>query len=186
MYIKAAKLGGLSAFLGIALHFFSHGYVALESDIASKFNQTKVAVVDDLATNFGYERKETLDALSISELAEKEALSAGLNPSLVRAVVHVESGGKEFAESAAGAIGVMQVMPFNTKRCDLTHYSRLFIAEDNIRCGVKILSQELKVYGGDIVKALQAYNGGARCVGKCSESLGYARMVLAKMSTDLR
>lgn len=186
MYIKAAKISAVGAIAGLAMHLFSHGYVRVECALAEKFTATKAAVISGLAEDFGYERKVELEQLTIDDLAEKEALVAGINPALVRAVVHVESRGQEFAESPVGAIGPMQVMAFNAKRCSLPHYSKLWVPELNVKCGVQILAQELKTYAGDVVKALQAYNGGARCIGRCAESVNYSRNVLAKLATDIR
>lgn len=140
-----------------------------------------------LASTIGYEQPP-LPVENITEiraLLEREALRNNLNPALARAVAHIESRGSEFAVSSAGAIGVMQVMPFNTRRCKLKHYGQLFDSKLNIACGVRILAEEMRTYKDDTHKALQAYNGGAKCVGKCSESIQYAKDVVAVMSRDI-
>jgi soluble lytic murein transglycosylase-like protein len=103
----------------------------------------------------------------------------GIDHRLFRAVIKVESGGNPRALSPVGARGLAQVMPANSRRCGLRHSDQLWDIVSNVRCGAKILSEEISNYNGDIVKALQAYNGGPRCVGRCSESIQYSAKVLA-------
>lgn len=187
MYIKAAKYSVASAALGLGLHFFSHSYVSLERTAANHLSATKAALVSGLAEDFGYERKIELEQHTLEDLAEKEALIAGINPSLVRAVMHVESRGKEFAESPVGAIGPMQVMPFNARRCELPHYSKLWTPELNVKCGVRILAEELRTYRGNIISALKVYNGGPKCLkARCNETENYVPAVLSAMAADIR
>ena len=187
MYIKAAKISGVGAVAGIALHLLSHGYVRAEYALAEKFTATKAAVIQGLAEDFGYERKVELEQLTFEDLAEKEALVHGLNPALVRAVMHVESRGKEFAESPLGARGPLQIMPANYKRCGLPHHSKLWVPNLNIKCGVQILAEELRTYNGNVFKALIAYNAGPRGVtGNYPVSVAYAQDVLSRMAQDIR
>jgi len=186
MYMKAAKYGSLLSVFGLSLHIISHGYIAVETAAARQFTATKTAVVEGLAADFGFERKQELEQLTLEDMAEKEALVNGVNPALVRAQMHVESKNNQYAESPVGAIGPMQVMPFNAKRCGLPHYSKLWNAELNIKCGVQILAEEMRTYKNDVVKALQVYNGGPKCIGRCGESVNYSRNVLARMATDIR
>jgi soluble lytic murein transglycosylase-like protein len=116
-------------------------------------------------------------------ILEQEVLLAadrhGIDRRLFRALIKVESGWNPRALSHAGARGLAQIMPENHKRCGLSNPSQLWDAVNNVRCGAQILSEELQTYNGDIVKALQAYNGGPRCVGRCQESIQYSKKVLA-------
>lgn len=185
--LKLAKYSCIGALFGTVLHFLSHGWVMSEQYLFAMFSQTQEAMVADLAVAFGYERpKPQMTDLDAHELVEREALRHGINPALARALMKAESNGKRFAVSKAGALGLMQVMPFNAKRCGLEHYGELFDPEKNIACGVKILAEELKTHGHDPVKALQAYNGGARCIGKCKESINHAKTVLTLVAKDVR
>jgi soluble lytic murein transglycosylase-like protein len=93
----------------------------------------------------------------------------------------VESGKNPTAHSIKGAVGVMQVMPANAKRCGLPHAGRLWLEESNIDCGARIISEELKMYG-NLPDALRAYSGGPKAIkGKFVESEAYVVKVLATM-----
>ncbi len=114
---------------------------------------------------------------------EQEVLLAadrhGIDRKLFKALIKVESGWNPRALSHAGAMGLAQVMPFNHKRCGLVSPRQLWDVVHNTHCGAQILAEELQTYDGDVVKALQAYNGGPRCVGRCRESIQYSAKVLA-------
>jgi soluble lytic murein transglycosylase-like protein len=118
-----------------------------------------------------------------TRVLEQEALLAadrhGIDRRLFRALIKVESGWNPRALSHAGARGLAQIMPENHRRCGLSSPSQLWDAINNARCGAQILSEELQTYNGNVVKALQAYNGGPRCVGRCQESIQYSKKVLA-------
>lgn len=103
----------------------------------------------------------------------------GIDRRIFRALVRVESGGNPKAISPVGARGLAQIMPFNARRCGLRSSDQLWDVVNNVRCGAKILSEEISNYDGNIVKALQAYNGGPRCVGRCSESIQYSAKIMA-------
>lgn len=86
-----------------------------------------------------------------------EAERAGLDPQLVLAVIDIESNFDRYAESSAGAQGLMQVMPFwkdvyNKPDDDL--YNPLV----SLRYGCTILRHYLDRYD-DPADALAAYNG---------------------------
>lgn len=87
-----------------------------------------------------------------------EARLAGLAPELVLAVIQVESAFQADAVSSAGAVGLMQIMPFWVRELglpadDLTNPRR------NLRYGCTILAHYLAVEGGDLTRALARYNG---------------------------
>lgn len=98
---------------------------------------------------------------------------------LLKANVVTESALNSDAYSNKGAIGLAQIMPFNAKRCGVKKVSKLWDEKANIRCGAQILSEELTTYRGDVVKALQSYNGGPGCINKCRESISHANKALA-------
>lgn len=178
---KYTTLAGLSL---TVLHYTSHGVLQVEDAVSSRFRATKEAVVGGLATDLGYERPPMETKKTVQDLAELEAIVAGVNPSLVKALMHAESAGDSFAVSPVGAIGLMQVMPFNAKRCGLKSPGELFDDRKNIKCGVQILREELRTYDNDPVKAIQAYNGGAKCIGRCPESIRHAQIVMKRLATD--
>lgn len=185
--IKLAKYGTVLGLFGTVFHYSSHGYLRLEQMALDKFTATRAAVVAGLAEDFGYEKpKPTISEFDALELVEREALSRGVNPALARALMKAESSGNQYAVSRAGAIGYMQIMPFNAKRCGLSHYGELFDDAKNIKCGIQILDEELKANKGNVVHAVQSYNGGSKCVNRCEESINHARVVLAFMARDIR
>jgi hypothetical protein len=79
-------------------------------------------------------------------------------PQLVLAVIDVESSFDPFAVSSAGAVGMMQVMPFWPRELGLTTRDLLDV-ELNIRMGSSILAYYLERERGDYRRALARYNG---------------------------
>ena len=79
-------------------------------------------------------------------------------PQLVLAVIDVESSFDPFAVSSAGAVGMMQVMPFWPQELGLTTRDLLDV-EMNIRMGTSILAYYLERERGDYRRALACYNG---------------------------
>jgi soluble lytic murein transglycosylase-like protein len=89
---------------------------------------------------------------------------AGIWPvphAFVKAVIHRESGFRQRAVSPAGAIGLMQVMPFNARRLGVTP-SALWTPATNILAGTRLLAVLLRHYRGDVISTLIAYNAGPR------------------------
>ena len=88
-----------------------------------------------------------------------ESHRAALDPSLVLGLVEVESGFRKYAISSAGAMGVMQVMPFWPKLLGQKDASVLFQWQANLRFGCVILRHYLKLEDGNLGMALGRYNG---------------------------
>lgn len=92
----------------------------------------------------------------ISAMVSDAADQNGVPSALAVAVAQQESGFNQNAQSSAGAIGVMQLMPstaadLGVDPTDLTQ---------NINGGVQYLGQLLSQYDGDQQQALAAYNWG--------------------------
>ncbi|WP_432765389.1 transglycosylase SLT domain-containing protein [Halomonas pelophila] len=87
-----------------------------------------------------------------------EARLAGLSPSLVLAVIQVESAFQAEAVSSAGAVGLMQIMPFWVRELGLPA-DDLKDPRRNLRYGCTILAHYLAVERGDLTRALARYNG---------------------------
>jgi soluble lytic murein transglycosylase-like protein len=81
-----------------------------------------------------------------------------LPPGLVMAVIAVESRFDRWAVSSAGAVGLMQVMPFWPEQLGMRRYE-LVEAGPNIRMGCAILRFYLQYERNDVRKALARYNG---------------------------
>ena len=88
-----------------------------------------------------------------------ESSRAALDPSLVLGLMEVESGFRKFAISGAGAMGVMQVMPFWPRLLAQGEEVALFQWQTNMRFGCVILRHYLKIENGDVFMALGRYNG---------------------------
>jgi soluble lytic murein transglycosylase-like protein len=87
--------------------------------------------------------------------------AAPLPPGLVLAVLDVESRFDRWAVSSAGAVGLMQVMPFWPEQLGM-HRRELVAMEPNIRMGCAILRHYLMTEHNDVRRALGRYNGSTR------------------------
>lgn len=106
---------------------------------------------------------------------ERAADAYGLSRKVLKALVRVESAYNPKAVSKVGARGIAQIMPFNARRCGLPDADHLWDPTYNLRCGAKILREELDQHG-DLHRALTVYNCGRI---KCAEGQQYAKKVLA-------
>ena len=88
----------------------------------------------------------------------EEANHVGIDPQLMLAVIAIESNFNRYAQSGAGAQGLMQVMPFWKKELG-SKSDDLFNPRVNIRYGSKILKYYLDRYSPSVPRALAAYNG---------------------------
>ena len=78
-------------------------------------------------------------------------------PDLVLALMEVESRFDRWAVSSAGAVGLMQVMPFWPRQLGMEN--QLVKIAPNIRMGCEILRYYLRMEHHDWVLALARYNG---------------------------
>ena len=105
--------------------------------------------------------KDSAERLQILSTAFCEAHRPGeqrLPPGLIMAVIDVESRFNRWAVSSAGAVGLMQVMPFWPAELGMRRH-QLVQVESNIRMGSAILRHYLKRERNDVRKALARYNG---------------------------
>jgi soluble lytic murein transglycosylase-like protein len=98
------------------------------------------------------EREQILDHVHC------ESRRVNIPPELVLAVMDVESRFDRYAVSSAGAVGLMQVMPFWPSQLGMTNEQLIRVA-DNVRMGTTILSYYLRKERGNYARALQRYNG---------------------------
>jgi hypothetical protein len=107
-------------------------------------------------------------ALNLTAYRDEIAAAAtefGVDPSLLRAVIHAESAFNPNAISDKGAQGLMQLMPGTAS--DLGVGSPFDVGQ-NIRGGAHYLALLLKQFNGDVRLAAAAYNSGAQNVQKYS------------------
>ena len=120
-----------------------------------------------------------------ADFVVEQAEKSDIEPTLLVALIAVESNWKPHVVSHAGACGLTQVLPQYTKKysgkgrnltCD-----ELKEPKTSIRIGSKILGYWIYSYGkGRYETGLCGYNAGFRCKGDTpnSQGLRYARKVL--------
>ncbi len=106
----------------------------------------------------------------IEKCVKKAAAKYNLSPRLLRAMIRAESNFQVAAVSHAGAKGLMQLMPATAKDMGVTN---IFDIEQNIDGGAKYLRKMLDRFGGNIRKALAAYNAGPATVIKYNGRVPY-------------
>jgi len=94
---------------------------------------------------------------------ETVAREHGVEPALVRAVIHAESGFNPRARSPKGAMGLMQLMPGTASDMGVRDP---YGVRENIEGGVKYLAMLLQQYRGNVMLATAAYNAGPGAVDK--------------------
>jgi soluble lytic murein transglycosylase len=86
-----------------------------------------------------------------------------LPPALVHAIIKAESNGQRKAVSRKGAKGVMQLMPFTSKRMRVADP---FDPIENIEGGVRYIKELLVTFEGNLTNTVAAYNAGPAAVRK--------------------
>jgi len=115
------------------------------------------------------------------EYADRYSRAHNLSPALVKAIIRAESNGNRYAISRKGAKGMMQLMPFTSKRLKVNDP---FDPVENIEGGVKYIKELLGTFGGNVAYAVAAYNAGPAAVRKhggippYQETRVYVRRVL--------
>jgi soluble lytic murein transglycosylase-like protein len=114
------------------------------------------------------------------------ATKYGVNPCLIKAVIHAESGYNPKAVSRKGASGLMQLMPDTARSLKV---SNSLDPKDNVEGGVKYLRFLLDTFRGDVSLAVAAYNAGLNKVARYggippyNETRTYVNRVLAYMQS---
>lgn len=123
-------------------------------------------------------------AAAMKPIIDREATKNKVDAGLVRAVVEAESAYSPCAVSPVGAMGLMQLMPATAESLQVTDP---YDPSQNITAGTQYLKQMLERYGGDIAKALAAYNAGparvdaAGGVPPIPETQEYVRKIMGKI-----
>jgi len=119
----------------------------------------------------------------LRRLVAESAKRHGLDPGLVLAVAAVESGLRPEVVSPKGAQGLMQLMPATASALGVED---AFDPAQNLDAGARHLGELLTLYGGDLGRALAAYNAGEGAVARhggippFAETRAYVRKVLRR------
>jgi len=106
----------------------------------------------------------------------------GLDPALLAGLIKQESGFNANAGSSAGAQGLTQLMPATARGLGVTDP---FDPAQSIEGGAKYLAAQMQRFGGDVPRALAAYNAGPGAVERFggvppyTETQNYVRNVQA-------
>jgi soluble lytic murein transglycosylase-like protein len=98
------------------------------------------------------------ERIEMLRLVHMEAKRVNLPPELILAVIEVESNFDRYAISVAGALGLMQIMPFWIDEIGRPD-DNLLHTNTNLRYGCTILRFYYDKENGDLRRALGRYNG---------------------------
>jgi len=94
-------------------------------------------------------------------IIERAARRHGLDPLLLHAVIRAESGYDANAQSARGAVGLMQLLPATARRYGADD---LLDPRKNVDAGARYLRHLLALFEDDLELALAGYNAGESAV----------------------
>jgi soluble lytic murein transglycosylase-like protein len=120
----------------------------------------------------------------VAELAAKYDIS----PALLEAVVWQESRWNTAAVSSAGARGLAQLMPGTARQMGVNSAD----PNANLEGGARYLRMQLDAFGGDVEKALAAYNAGpgrvisAGGIPAIRETRLYVASIMARLAEPVR
>jgi len=180
VFIKPGKKAGNVLIMFkkiIVILFFTSGLVCITgnnsfSDIYMYIDSNGVVNFTDVPTSTDYklyikEKKQKeqhrVNTKKYDDIIMRAQEKYGVEFSLIKAVIEVESGFNPKAVSRSGAKGLMQIMPDN--------YKNLFVKDpfnpsQNIMGGTLYLQRLLKRYKYKLPLALAAYNAGPQAVDK--------------------
>lgn len=135
-------------------------------------------------SNYGYTARLNTNR-SFDQYIKEASTEFGVDKSLIRAVIHAESGFNPRAISPKGALGLMQLMPSTAR---MHGVRKAMEPKENIRGGTRHLADLLRRYRGNLVYSIAAYNAGEGAVEQYggippyAETKEYVRRVLALQS----
>ena len=125
-----------------------------------------------------------IEASADGDALNDAAAAAGLSRDLVEAVAWRESHFHDDAVSPAGAVGEMQLMPATARSLGVDPYD----ARQNLIGGATYLSLLMRLYDGDLIRALAAYNAGPGAVDRYGgtppyrETRAYVAAIMDRLS----
>ena len=128
-----------------------------------------------------------------ADLITQYATDNGLDPNLVAAIIEEESKGNPYLVSSAGAVGLLQIMPYEA---GFTWRPRGYVLRKpaaNLEWGTNTLNEIIRQAQGRITLAVMAYNSGWDRIQLRSTRLfaakvfdHYARCILSQASGDYK
>lgn len=152
-------------------------------DTSSITNSTLLNAIQEVnEARRDYSKPEVSSKSQILDMINRVSRENGVDEKLVQALIKQESGFNPNAKSKAGAMGLMQLMPFTAKSLGVNNP---YNATQNVQGGVKYLKSLLNKYNGNVILALAAYNAGPNAVDKYDgvppykETQNYVKSILA-------
>lgn len=133
------------------------------------------------APRYGGKSYFKLNYNKFDAIIDKVSSAVGVEESLIRAVIHAESGFNPYAVSPKGAQGLMQLMPATARDLGVRNS---FSPDENISGGSRYLKMLIARFKGNLSHALAAYNAGMDNVDKYrgippfEETRNYVKSVL--------
>ena len=112
----------------------------------------------DMSRRLERQVKDPEERIKLLTLIHMEAARVELPPELILAVIEVESNFDRYAVSVAGALGLMQIMPFWLDEIGRPD-DNLLHTDTNLRYGCTFLRFYLDKENGDLRRALGRYIG---------------------------
>jgi soluble lytic murein transglycosylase-like protein len=125
--------------------------------------------------------------IAYNDAIEEAADLYGVDPDLIRAIIRAESAFNPFAVSAAGAQGLMQLMPAVAEELNVLDP---FDPRQNIFGGAQYLRRLLDLHKGNVSLAVASYNAGPGAVDRYNgippyrETRAYVRKVNAFLKSS--
>lgn len=118
---------------------------------------------------------------SYDKLIIAKARQLGLEPALLKAIIHIESAFNPDAVSPKGATGLMQLMPETARRYGVQNRNN---PSESLEAGGRYIRDLLLLFNDDTKLALAAYNAGENAVKRhngippYNETVHYVRKVI--------
>jgi len=152
-------------------------------------NEPTALVATNVTRTDNDESKVKLENQPFSNEIALAAHAASLDPSLVHAVIYVESRYRHSAVSPKGAVGLMQVLPDTAARYGLRN--AVHSPKTNIKAGTLYLRDLMVMFDNRLDLVLAAYNAGEGAVKKYAgqippypETRHYVKAVMTKYALN--